>query len=166
MNFEVLAVPNADPGYGQYNVGPTTGAQYYEGTSFTDVHDDGTTSCGQAQSMPAVVSHFAQLSSLKGPEGESYEDDKPIEQGSVVLFKNFAAVVPSYVEKSRGPTHVPLAVAGTTMVKSTDVKNGDQEIFPGQRLYVDKGTGDDVFLGISLLHEPQSSGERLVTVYL
>ena len=56
MNFEVLSVNSADPGYGQYNVGPTSGAQYYDGKAFVDSHDDGTTYCGQAQSMPAVVS--------------------------------------------------------------------------------------------------------------
>ena len=116
MNFQVLSAGNANPDYGQYNIGPTSSAQYYEGTAFSDVHDDGTTACGQAQAMPAVVSHFTKISDLEGPDGK-YNDGKSIEQGSVVLLQNFAAIVPGYVEKSGSPTHVPLAVAGATMVR-------------------------------------------------
>lgn len=179
MNFEVLSVNSADPGYGQYNVGPTSGAQYYDGKAFVDSHDDGTTYCGQAQSMPAVVSlkldsNTARTVATPVPQISNNPTRSPdtIELGTVIMQENTPFVVTSFVETPLAPAYgsknvfVPIAVTGTTMVESKYVIGGDTAIKAGQLLEVEYNSGQRP-LGIAMMDEESSVGtSRLIMVYV
>lgn len=179
MNFEVLSVSSADPGYGQYNVGPTSGAQYYDGKAFVDSHDDGTTYCGQAQSMPAVVSlklSSNDVKTVKIPDvqitNSGQKTQIPIELGTVIMQENTPFVVTSFVE-TKTPSYgskdifIPVAVTGATMVESKYVIGGHTAIKAGQLLDV-YHDNDRRPLGIAMMDEEQvdRSTSRLIMVYV
>ena len=180
MNFEVLSVTSADPGYGQYNVGPTSGAQYYDGKAFVDSHDDGTTYCGQAQSMPAVVSlklNRSDAQDINTPKDQSGatapSQRKSIELGTVIMQEQTPFVVTSFVDTPSPQTYnnqdvfVPIAVTGATMVESKYVLGGHLAIKAGQLLYVEYG-GKERPLGIAMMDEEavEKKSSRLIMVYV
>ena len=192
MNFEVLSVPSADPGYGSYNIGPAQGSQSYEGRSFTDVHDDGTAYCGEAQAMPAVVSiqYTGTAANIKSPDdlslrkrndraGQTFQNKKGIPLGAVIMQEKTPFVVPSYIDFTRkmqsGGTDtifIPIAVTGATMVESKYIVGGNQAIKAGSLLHVQKKGGagpiEEYPIGIAMLDEEAvtSGTNRLLMIFV
>ena len=187
MNFQVLSAGASDPGYGQYNVGPTSGAQYYDGRAFTDVHDDGTTYCGQAQAMPAVVSlKYEHKTGNLVKDQAKYapslsKDTQPLncyELGSVIMQEKTPFVVTSYVEVPTATAYpknifIPVAVTGATMVESKFIRGGHLKIRAGQVLHVaDKNNltklDKDLPLGIAMMDDDMvlPGTSRLLMIYV
>ena len=163
MNFEVLSTGGVNAGYGQYNPGPSLGQRSYDGQEFMDYHEDGTSHCAQAQAMPAVVGLRRKFDNMILADGNDTTGLKALEMGRVIREGDSAFVVTGYVENPGGQkeVYIPVAVSGTTMVDSRDIKKGNDAIAAGS---VVKTKQEDKVIGRVLISEDASVSDRLVMV--